>query len=48
MIARWRVYWGCREERISSFYTEYHAEQFLRALLLNGTPARIAEMEIAR
>jgi len=30
------------------FYTHYHAEQFARALRLNGTPFRLRVVRVAR
>jgi hypothetical protein len=37
---RWIVQFG-RSSRV--YYTQYHAEQFVRALLSNGTPCTILE-----
>lgn len=36
----WTVYFGTLA---FVYYTEYHAEQFARALTLNGTPCEIRE-----
>jgi hypothetical protein len=43
------VFYGVRltEQSCKVFYTEHHAEQFKRALELNGTPARIVEASTA-
>jgi hypothetical protein len=39
------VFYGLRltEQSLKIFHTEHHAEQFKRALDLNGTPACIVE-----
>ena len=39
---RYLVRWGIGGN-INVFYTRYHAEQCVRALILNGTPAVLIE-----
>ena len=43
MIApKFFVIWGTNgASNVSMYYTRHHAEQFLRALSLNGTPCRL-------
>ena len=41
---RYLVIWGIRPycQNVSAYWTEYHAEQYMTALRLNGTPCRLA------
>jgi len=42
----WLVKFGVSDSKISYlFYTQYHAEQFVRALRLNGTPCTLESYE---
>lgn len=38
---RFRVIWGCNADNVATFWTDYHAAQYLRALTLNNTPCRL-------
>ena len=38
---RFRVIWGCNADNVSTFWTDYHAAQYVRALTLNTTPCRL-------
>jgi hypothetical protein len=41
-MTQYLVIYGVRERpAVSVYYTDYHAEQFARALRLNGTPCQI-------
>jgi len=48
-IRTWIVSFGYPEIKAKRvFYTDYHAEQFARALWLNGTPYTITESQCER
>jgi hypothetical protein len=40
-LPRFRVIWGCNGDNVSTFWTDYHAAQYIRALTLNNTPCRL-------
>lgn len=44
-MTTWKVTYGVREEKATAiYYTAHHAEQFARALRLNGTPVTVEEV----
>jgi len=42
----WLVRWGMNAKVCREYHTEHHAEQFARALRLNGTPVEVAAVTL--
>ena len=43
LLPVWIVLWGMSGKSRKVYFTPYHAEQFVRALRLNGTPCSVED-----